>query len=128
MITEILKMSACSLVDALENREVLQSEILKDLKIRHEKIDGVVNALPTTCFERAFNAATKTENMNKKQLSDTCRPLFGLPIPIKDCFSIDFLALLTQNFKVRTLKFIDFLEGKCYFLKISIFNDNMKKH
>ena len=88
MITEILKMSACSLVDALENREVLQSEILKDLKIRHEKIDGVVNALPTTCFERAFNAATKIENMNKKQLSDTCRPLFGLPIPIKDSYCV----------------------------------------
>tara|TARA_B100001057_G_scaffold113539_1_gene111837 strand:+ start:1397 stop:2830 length:1434 start_codon:yes stop_codon:yes gene_type:complete len=88
MITEILKMSACSLVDALKNRQVFQSEILQDLKIRHQQIDGVLNALPTTCFERAFSAATKIENLSEKQFYDTCRPLFGLPIPIKDSYSV----------------------------------------
>jgi len=88
MITEILKMSACSLVDALENREVLQSEILNDIKIRHEQIDTVLNALPTTCFKRAFNDATRIENMNWQQFNETCRPLFGLPIPIKDSYCV----------------------------------------
>ena len=88
MITEILKMSACSLVDALENREVLQSEILKDIQMRHEQIDHVLNALPTTCFKRAFREATKIENMNRQQFNDTCEPLFGLPIPIKDTYRV----------------------------------------
>ena len=88
MITEILKMSACSLVDALKKREVLQSEVLQDLKIRHEQIDNVLNALPTTCFERAYDAAVKIENMNEQQFNTTCRPLFGLPIPIKDSYSV----------------------------------------
>ena len=88
MITEILKMSACSLVDALENREVLQSEILKDIKIRHEQIDSVLNALPTTCFKKAVNDATRIENMNREQFNETCSPLFGLPIPIKDSYCV----------------------------------------
>ena len=54
MITELLKMSACSLVDVLKNRDVKQSEILKDLENRRQEVDGFVNALPTTCFENAL--------------------------------------------------------------------------
>ena len=88
MITELLKMSACSLVDVLKNRDVKQSEILKDLENRHQEVDGFVNALPTTCFEKAFDRAAKFEKMEGKKFLDTCRPLFGLPIPIKDSYNV----------------------------------------
>ena len=88
MITELLKMSACSLVDALKKREVKQSEILKDLENRHQEVDGILNALPTTCFERAFEAASKLEDIKGIKFLDTFRPLFGLPIPIKDSYRV----------------------------------------
>ena len=64
------------------------SEILKDLENRHQEVDGFVNALPTTCFEKAFDRAARFEKMEGKKFLDTCRPLFGLPIPIKDSYNV----------------------------------------
>ena len=72
MITELLKMSACSLVDALKNRDVKQSEILRDLENRHRGVDGLLNALPTTCFEKAFERASRLEKMEGKKFLDSC--------------------------------------------------------
>ena len=57
MITELLKMSACEVVDALNRGEITSSDILSDIENRHLEIDPVVNALPTTCFDRAFKQA-----------------------------------------------------------------------
>ena len=48
MITELLKMSACEVVDELKRGEITSSDILSDLENRHLEIDPVVNALPTT--------------------------------------------------------------------------------
>ena len=59
-----------SLVDVLKNRDVKQSEILKDLENRHQEVDGFVNALPTTCFEKAFDRAARFEKMEGKKFLD----------------------------------------------------------
>ena len=69
MITELLKMSACEVVDALKRGEITSSDILSDLENRHLEIDPVVNALPTTCFDRAFKQAMNLEEQLAKKTS-----------------------------------------------------------
>ena len=77
MITELLKMSACEVVDALQRGEITSSDILSDLKNRHLEIDPVVNALPTTCFERAFKQAMNLEEQLTKKTSKQIKPYMG---------------------------------------------------
>ena len=89
MITELLKMSACEVVDALKRGEITSSDILSDLENRHLEIDPVVNALPTTCFDRAFKQAMNSEEQLTKKTSKTNQTLHGLPIPIKDSYRVE---------------------------------------
>ena len=89
MITELLKMSACEVVDALKRGEITSSDILSDLENRHLEIDPVVNALPTTCFDRAFKQAMNLEEQLAKKTSKKNQTLHGLPIPIKDSYRVE---------------------------------------
>ena len=89
MITELLKMSACEVVDALKRGEITSSDILSDLENRHLEIDPVVNALPTTCFDRAFKQAMNLEQQLAKKTSKKNQTLHGLPIPIKDSYRVE---------------------------------------
>ena len=63
--------------------------ILSDLKNRHLEIAPVVNALPTTCFDRAFKQAMNLEEQLTKKTSKTNQTLHGLPIPIKDSYRVE---------------------------------------
>ena len=89
MISELLKMSACEVVDALKRGDITSSDILVDLKNRHLEIDPVVNALPTTCFDRAFKQAMDSEARITKTTSKINKTLHGLPIPIKDSYRVE---------------------------------------
>ena len=89
MITELLKMSACEVVDSLKRGDITSSDILSDLKNRHLEIDPVVNALPTTCFDRAFKQAMNPEEKLTKKKLKLNKTLHGLPIPIKDSYRVE---------------------------------------
>ena len=51
--------TARSVVAKLKSGEVSRGEVLDVLEARHAEVDGRVNALPTTCFDRARAACVR---------------------------------------------------------------------
>ncbi|MEM7213633.1 MAG: amidase family protein, partial [Pseudomonadota bacterium] len=69
--------TARNVVSKLKSGEVSRDEVLDQLEARHAEVDGKVNALPTTCFERARKAEAGADTM-----------LAGLPVAIKDLSAV----------------------------------------
>lgn len=78
--SELVKQSACAVVDLLKSEEVTPLDLLEALEARISEVDRQVNALPTLCFDRARANAKK---LMEKPAADRGR-LAGLPVPIKD--------------------------------------------
>jgi amidase len=76
----LLGLSACDVVGLLRRDEVTPVDLLEALESRIAAHDGVVNALPTLCFDRARAAA---EALQKRPRGERGR-LAGLPVPVKD--------------------------------------------
>ncbi len=81
---ELVKASACDIVDRLNAGEVTPLDLLDALETRIAKVDGAVNALPTLCFDRARDAACE---LMKRPLGQRGL-LAGLPVPIKDLTAV----------------------------------------
>ena len=62
----------------LSDGEVTPGDLLDALEVRVSEVDGQVNALPTTCFERARERAGAAEGL-----------LAGLPVAIKDLSAVE---------------------------------------
>jgi amidase len=77
---ELIRESACTIVDRLRAGEVTPLDLLDMLEKRIAEIDGKVNALPTLCFDRARAHA---KDLMKKP-AGARGLLAGLPLPIKD--------------------------------------------
>ncbi|MEE8352368.1 MAG: amidase [Rhodospirillales bacterium] len=76
-------MSACEIVRLLACGEISPVELVEISRQRIELIDPVLNALPTTCFERALDQAKRIQDGTISD--DGSRSwLGGLPIAIKD--------------------------------------------
>ena len=54
----LVRETACAIVGKLKSGEVTPLDLLDVLEKRIAEIDGVVNALPTLCAERAREGAT----------------------------------------------------------------------
>ncbi len=99
MSSELWMKTACEIADSLKSGEISQLDVLESLEMRYFAVNPIVNALPTQCFERARKAIKNSENKSfAKQ-----KPLFGLPIPIKDSYLVSgvrttFGSLAFQNF------------------------------
>jgi amidase len=89
---ELIKATACDVVDKLRGGEVSPLDLLDVLEARIAAVDGKVNALPTLCFERA--RAHATELMNRPPAERGL--LAGMPIPIKDLIAVEGV-LTTQG-------------------------------
>ncbi len=76
----IIEKTATQVLELLEREEVSPVELLDALEARIDEVDGVVNALPTRCFERARKHA---KSLLKKPASERGL-LRGLPVAIKD--------------------------------------------
>src|SRR5690606_7645364 len=50
--SELVKQSACAVVDLLKSEEVTPLDLLEVLEARISEVDRQVNALPTLCFDR----------------------------------------------------------------------------
>ena len=77
-------LTACEVVDALKRKEINHLEVLESVEERYLAVNPVLNALPTTCFKRAKDLISNdVENAIGER-----RPLFGLPVPIKDSYPV----------------------------------------
>lgn len=77
---ELVRATACAIVDKLNSGEVSPLDLLDVLESRIAEVDGLVNALPTRCFDRARSHAKTLMKQPKGERG----MLAGLPIPIKD--------------------------------------------
>jgi amidase len=77
---DLIRETACAVVDKLLGGDVSPLELLDVLEKRIAEVDGKVNALPTLCFDRA-----RTNARALMQKPAGARGLLaGLPLPIKD--------------------------------------------
>lgn len=81
---ELIKASACAIVDKLDAGELTPLDLLDVLEARIAAVDGQVNALPTLCFDRARSHARA---LMKKPVGERGL-LAGLPVPIKDLTAV----------------------------------------
>ena len=111
---ELVRATACAIVDKLRSGEVTPLDLLDGLEQRITEVDGKVNALPTLCFDRARIRARALMN---KPVGDRGL-LAGLPIPIKDLTNVEGV-LTTQgspihkdNIPARSDLVVEHLEGQ----------------
>ena len=79
---ELVRATACAIVDKLNSGEVTPLDLLDVLEKRIAEVDGKVNALPTLCFDRA---RTHAKALMKKPAGERGL-LAGMPVPIKDLY------------------------------------------
>ncbi len=77
---EICALSASTVVDMLRRGEISPAELIDAAEQRHAQTDPAINAMPTTCFDRARVAAAQPTGQD----TDDIRTLAGLPLGIKD--------------------------------------------
>ncbi len=80
MTDELIKKTACEIIDLLMTGEVTPTDLLDALETRISEVDPAVNALPTLCFDRARQRAEAAQSILPKERGS----LAGLPVPIKD--------------------------------------------
>src|SRR6266436_881803 len=81
----LVRATACAIIDKLNSGEVTPLDLLDVLEQRIAEVDGLVNALPIRCFDRA---RTHAKALMKKPAGDRGL-LAGIPIPIKDLFNVE---------------------------------------
>jgi amidase len=81
---ELVRATACAIVDKLNAGEVTPLDLLDVLERRIAEVDGQVNALPTLCFDRARSHA---KTLMQKPRGERGL-LAGLPVPIKDLTNV----------------------------------------
>ena len=77
---DLIRQTACTVVDKLRSGEVTPLDLLDVLEKRIAEVDGKVNALPILCFDRARKHARALTEKPPAQRG----LLAGLPVPIKD--------------------------------------------
>ena len=78
--TPLFRRSACEVVGLLEQGSITPLDALDAMEARVREVDGVVNALPTTAFDRARESAGA---LMRKPAGER-GVLAGLPVVIKD--------------------------------------------
>ena len=68
---ELVRATACAIVDKLNSGEVTPLDLLDVLEKRIAEVDGKVNALPTLCFDRA-RAHAKDADEEARWASAAC--------------------------------------------------------
>jgi amidase len=81
---ELVRATACAVIDKLNASEVTPLDLLDVLEARIAEVDGQVNALPTLCFDRA---RTHAKALTQKPVGERGL-LAGLPVPIKDLIDV----------------------------------------
>ena len=81
---EIWQLSAAEVIDFLGKGALSPVDVLECLERRVTEVNPIVNALPTLCFDRAYDRAKKMDLTDQAFHS----PLAGLPVVIKDSIPV----------------------------------------
>ncbi|MYK75396.1 MAG: amidase, partial [Acidimicrobiaceae bacterium] len=84
MTDDLIRQSACEVVDALAAGDLRPHDALDAVQGRVESVDHLINALPTRCFDRARDHADRLMAVPP----DERGVLAGLPVPIKDLTAV----------------------------------------
>ena len=79
---ELIKMTACQVVDLLKRRQVSPVELVKVAAERMNTVEPHINAVPIRCIERAMNRACAIQNRKPSDMPP--HYLYGLPVLVKD--------------------------------------------
>jgi amidase len=79
-MNHLIGMTALDLIAQLRSGGISPLDCLDALERRIAEVDGVINALPTLCFERARGRAKTLMQKPASERGSLC----GLPVPIKD--------------------------------------------
>lgn len=79
-MNELLALSAIEMVSRLRNGSTTIAEALDCLRTRIANVDQTINALPTVCFDRAYEHAQRLQKLPADKRGRLC----GLPVTIKD--------------------------------------------
>ena len=79
---KILSLPAHEAVSLLKEKKISSLELIDKAESRIREVDGLINAVPTLCIERAKAKAEKIESGPKDDLPP--HYLYGLPILVKD--------------------------------------------
>ncbi len=80
-MTELYRLTATKAVSLLGRGEITPAELVEASIARIAAVDGIINALPIHCFERARNQAAEISSAPR---AGSNRSLLGLPIAVKD--------------------------------------------
>lgn len=78
---DLCRLEAHDVVSMLKKGEVSPQELIIASKARVEQVEPMINAMPTTCWDRAQDAA---QNINTHHGATSHGSLYGLPLGIKD--------------------------------------------
>uniref|UniRef100_UPI004039C530 amidase n=1 Tax=Variovorax sp. BK018 TaxID=3450241 RepID=UPI004039C530 len=87
--SDIVNLSATQAVEALKNGSLSPLELLDAAEQRVSKVEPLVNALPTLCFERARERAKRLMREEQGSEAQSAGWLAGLPITIKDMTDVE---------------------------------------
>ena len=91
--TDPLFMSAVKLSELIRSKQLSSTEAVQLFVNRIQKVNHRINAVVTTCFERAFAEAKEADAMLAK--GQSLGPLHGVPMTIKD--SIDTQGVISTG-------------------------------
>ena len=83
------------LVDLIKNKELSSVELLETLLKRVEQVNPDLNAIVALDAERAMDKAKKADEALSK--GEDIGPLHGLPMTIKDAYSVEGLVSTGGN-------------------------------
>ncbi|HEY3891545.1 MAG TPA: amidase family protein [Bradyrhizobium sp.] len=110
---ELVRATACAIVDKLNAGDLTPLDLLDVLEQRIAEVDGEVNALPTLCFDRA---RTRARALMQRKPGDRGL-LAGLPVPIKDLIDVEGVRttqgspIYRDNVPARSDLVVERLEG-----------------
>jgi amidase len=110
---ELLRDTACTIVDKLNEGELTPLDLLDVLEKRIAAVDEKINALPTLCFDRARSHAAGLMQKHPRERG----LLAGMPIPIKDLSDVAGVLntqgspIFKQNISTRSDIVVEHLEA-----------------
>lgn len=86
--SELCALSAVQAVDLLRKGEVSPAEMIAASEARYQQVNEPVNAMVTTCFDRAHDHALEALPKHTVSSSNKAGWLAGLPVGIKDLSAV----------------------------------------
>lgn len=86
-MNELCRLSAAAAVELLRKREVSPLDLVDAAAGRIAETDGVLNAMPTLCLDRARAHAKRL--MREPRTEPPAHYLYGLPIAVKDSVDVE---------------------------------------